>query len=251
MIAGMPEVDVFAKYEARLKRNLMISLGVLALALVRGWSLSRAVVQPITDLAGFASFAAGETAARASGRQREVVSVAQEFNRMPWPWNSGAIAEAGGSVVLPLLCPRCGCAMRTIAFITEAAVIQAILGHLCEPKSPLRPRPARGPPLWEMQDRGADAINPQAQPMPDHEFGGQRHRQRACRSGVSGACRASSAPNQRLTLSDMAGLLQKSHSHSHPCVKPAHRAVPVRGASQESSHLRSLAPRHAPMQSRR
>jgi len=64
VIAGMPEVDVFAKYEARLKRNLMISLGVLALALVRGWSLSRAVVQPITDLAGFASFAAGETAAR-------------------------------------------------------------------------------------------------------------------------------------------------------------------------------------------
>jgi len=50
-------------------------------------------------------------------------------------------------------------------------VIQAILGHLGEPKQPPRLRPARGPLLWEMPDRGSDAINPQAQPMPDHEFG--------------------------------------------------------------------------------
>jgi len=61
--------------------------------------------------------------------------------------------------------------MRIIAFITEAAVIQAIPGHLGGPKSPPRLRPARGPPLSEMQDRESDAINPQAQPMPDHEFG--------------------------------------------------------------------------------
>ena len=73
--------------------------------------------------------------------------------------------------VLPLLCPRCGGEMRIIAFITEAAVIQAIPGHLGEPKQPPRLRPARGPPLWEMPDRGSDAINPQAQPMPDYEFG--------------------------------------------------------------------------------
>jgi len=32
-----------------------------------------------------------------------VVSVAQEFNRMLWPWNSDSIAEPGGSVVLPRL----------------------------------------------------------------------------------------------------------------------------------------------------
>ena len=50
-------------------------------------------------------------------------------------------------------------------------MIQAILGHLGEPKQPPRLRPARGPLLWEMPDRGSDAINPQAQPMPDHEFG--------------------------------------------------------------------------------
>jgi len=72
--------------------------------------------------------------------------------------------------VLPLLCPRYGGAMRIIACITGAAVIQALLGHLGEPKSPPRLRPARGPPLWETQDRGSAAINPQAQPMPDHEF---------------------------------------------------------------------------------
>ena len=71
--------------------------------------------------------------------------------------------------VLPLLCPRCGGEMRIIAFFTEAAVIQAIPGHLGEPKQPPRLRPARGPPLWEMPDRGSDAINSQAQPMPDYE----------------------------------------------------------------------------------
>ena len=49
------------------------------------------------------------------------------------------------------------------------AVIQAILGLLGEPEQPPRLRPARGPPLWEMPDRGSDAINSQAQPMPDYE----------------------------------------------------------------------------------
>ena len=48
---------------------------------------------------------------------------------------------------------------------------EAILGHLGEPEQAPRLRPARGSPLWEMQDRGLDAINPQAQPMPDYEFG--------------------------------------------------------------------------------
>ena len=60
--------------------------------------------------------------------------------------------------------------MRIIAFITEGPVIQTILGHLGEPEQAPRLRPARGPPLWEMQDRGSDAINPQAQPMADYEF---------------------------------------------------------------------------------
>jgi len=59
---------------------------------------------------------------------------------------------------------------RFIAFITEAAVIQAIPGHLGEPKAPPRLRPARRPPLSEMPDRESDAINPNAQPMPDYAF---------------------------------------------------------------------------------
>jgi len=61
--------------------------------------------------------------------------------------------------------------MRIIAFIAEAAVIQAIPGHLGEPKQPPRLRPAPGLPRWEMPDRGAAVINLHAQPMPDHEFG--------------------------------------------------------------------------------
>ena len=72
--------------------------------------------------------------------------------------------------VLPLLCPKCGGVMRIIAFITEGTVIREILGHLGEPTSPPRLMPARGPPLWEMQDSGSEAIDPQAQPEPDYEF---------------------------------------------------------------------------------
>lgn len=72
--------------------------------------------------------------------------------------------------VLPLLCPKCGGEMKIIAFITEGTVIREILGHLGEPTSPPRLMPARGPPLWEMQDSGSDAIDCCAQPAPDYEF---------------------------------------------------------------------------------
>jgi len=43
-------------------------------------------------------------------------------------------------------------------------------GHLGEPISPPRLMPARGPLLWQMQDSGSDAIDPQAQPASDYEF---------------------------------------------------------------------------------
>ncbi len=72
--------------------------------------------------------------------------------------------------VLPLLCPQCGGEMRIIAFITEAAVIREILGHLGEPTSPPRLLPARGPPLWEMPGSEPGESDPQAQPAPDYEF---------------------------------------------------------------------------------
>jgi len=44
--------------------------------------------------------------------------------------------------VRPLLYPRCGGAMRIIAFITEGPVIRRITGHLGEPTRRLRLRPA-------------------------------------------------------------------------------------------------------------
>ena len=72
--------------------------------------------------------------------------------------------------VLLLPCPKCGGAMRIVAFITEGPVIRAIPGHLGEPKSPPRLRLAPGPPLSEMPDRGSDTINPQVQLMPEHAF---------------------------------------------------------------------------------
>ena len=71
--------------------------------------------------------------------------------------------------VLPPVCPQCGGEMKIIAFITEAVVIREILGHLGEPTSPPL-KPARGPPLWEMQGSESDESDPQAQPAPDYEF---------------------------------------------------------------------------------
>ena len=84
-----------------------------------------------------------------------------------WLW---ALLLARIYEVLPLLCPQCGGEMRIIAFITEGTAIREILGHLGEPTSPPRLMPARGPPLWEMQGSGSDAIDPHAQPAPDYEF---------------------------------------------------------------------------------
>ncbi len=72
--------------------------------------------------------------------------------------------------VLPLLCPKCGGKMRIIAFITEAVAVKKILAHLGEPTAPPRLMPARGPPLWEMQDGGSDAIDPLPQAAPEYEF---------------------------------------------------------------------------------
>jgi len=60
--------------------------------------------------------------------------------------------------------------MRIIAFITEGPAIREIPGHLGEPTSPPRLRPARGPPLWEMPGSEPDEFDPQAQPEPNDEF---------------------------------------------------------------------------------
>jgi hypothetical protein len=73
--------------------------------------------------------------------------------------------------VFPLTCPpQCGGEMRIIAFITEAVAVRDILAHLGEATSPPRMVPARGPPLWEMQDAGRNEFDLQAQLAPDYEF---------------------------------------------------------------------------------
>ncbi len=73
--------------------------------------------------------------------------------------------------VLPLLCPRCGGAMRIIAFITDAPTVRDILGHLGEPTAPPRIAPARGPPLWEAADPEHDpAADPRLPYAPAFEF---------------------------------------------------------------------------------
>ena len=58
--------------------------------------------------------------------------------------------------------------MKIIAFITEAAVIQEILGHLGEPISSRCLLPARGPPLWGIAGVAPHESDPQAQPAPHH-----------------------------------------------------------------------------------
>jgi len=70
--------------------------------------------------------------------------------------------------VFPLTCPKCGGAMRIIAFIDDPSEVKKILAHLGEPATAPMLAPARGPPLWEAaQPGGAD---PFAQPMPEFEF---------------------------------------------------------------------------------
>lgn len=70
--------------------------------------------------------------------------------------------------VLPLGCPKCGGQMKIIAFITEAVVIQEILGHLGEPTSLPRLLPVRGPPQWEIAGVAPHESDPQVQPAPHH-----------------------------------------------------------------------------------
>ncbi len=66
-----------------------------------------------------------------------------------------------------LLCPKCGSAMRIIAFITDAPTVREILIHLGEPITPPTIAPARGPPLWEAAAASLiDAIPPEVPSTP-------------------------------------------------------------------------------------
>ena len=52
---------------------------------------------------------------------------------------------------LPLVCPRCGSAMRIIAFITHAADVRRILEHIGEASEPFPLSPSRAPPEEEFE----------------------------------------------------------------------------------------------------
>ena len=84
VVAGLPEAEVFAEYNATLRRTVGIGLGVLLMALGLAWRLSAAITKPIADLARTAAgVAAGDTAARAKiAGSAEIESVAHQFNRM-------------------------------------------------------------------------------------------------------------------------------------------------------------------------
>jgi len=60
--------------------------------------------------------------------------------------------------VLPLVCPRCGSAMRILAFVTEAATVRRILEHVGECAAPSPLSPSRAPPwaefAWEEGGEG-------------------------------------------------------------------------------------------------
>jgi len=78
--------------------------------------------------------------------------------------------------MLPLVCPLCQSPMRIIAFITEASTVRKILNHLGESTLPPCIAPARGPPLWELEQAphrqaGNDVQwDSTAQPEPVFEF---------------------------------------------------------------------------------
>ena len=84
VVAGLPEAEVFAPYQARLRRSLGIGGGILLLALLLAWRIGAAIARPVAGLAAVASgVATGDSAARARGDgPAEIAAVAQQFNRM-------------------------------------------------------------------------------------------------------------------------------------------------------------------------
>jgi hypothetical protein len=58
--------------------------------------------------------------------------------------------------VLPLVCPRCGQAMKILAFVTESASVRRILEHAGEAVRPPPLAPSRAPPQGELAWGQAD-----------------------------------------------------------------------------------------------
>jgi PAS domain S-box-containing protein len=84
VVAGLPEDEIYAEYNATLRRTVVAWLGVLLLALGFAWRLGIAVSRPISDLAATAArVAAGDRKARAllSGPS-DIDAVERQFNLM-------------------------------------------------------------------------------------------------------------------------------------------------------------------------
>jgi diguanylate cyclase (GGDEF)-like protein/PAS domain S-box-containing protein len=84
VVAGMPESEVFADYNAVLRRSLELGGLVLLMALALAWRMASAIVRPITNLASTtARIAAGDRTARvALAGSSEIAEVGQQFNLM-------------------------------------------------------------------------------------------------------------------------------------------------------------------------
>jgi PAS domain S-box-containing protein len=84
VVAGLPQDEVFATYQAMLRRGAAIALGIMLLALFAAWRVGRGIVGPIHALSRAAArIAAGDGAARADvDGPAEIRAVAHEFNQM-------------------------------------------------------------------------------------------------------------------------------------------------------------------------
>jgi len=72
--------------------------------------------------------------------------------------------------IFPLLCPDCGGPVRIIAFLTEAASVNALLTHLGEPTTPPKVARARGPPLWDPVTEPVLRWEDAPAPVPEYVF---------------------------------------------------------------------------------
>ncbi len=138
------------------------------------------VLAPNSPLRSAVNALAPESVAPAPASNRAVKTAAEDppekIWRSParylWVMLLARIDEA-----FPLTCPRCGTAMRIIAFITEAVDVRAILEHIGEPATPPRIAQAPGPPEWDedatehaIDAEAGSAGDPDAQPAPEHEY---------------------------------------------------------------------------------
>jgi len=60
--------------------------------------------------------------------------------------------------------------MCIIAFVTHAAAVKTILGHLAQPTSAPEVAPARGPPLWDQAPEPLANWDAAPAPVPEYVF---------------------------------------------------------------------------------